>query len=123
MTSRINGKQPLEKQFSNALDWQSESLDANTLRQLRLARNRALNQQQSNITHKPNRLWGPGFAMAAILAIILVSGYLSGMFQEQNLSPLDDLDVLTAEAEPEDILQNDFYLWLADTGLGETGQL
>lgn len=123
MTSRINGKQPLEKQFSDALDWQSESLDANTLRQLRLARNRALNQQQSSITHKHKRLWSPGFAMAAILAIILVSGYLSGMFQGQNLSPLDDLDVLTAEAEPEDILQNDFYLWLADTGLGETGQL
>ncbi len=114
---------PLKKQVKAALNHQAESLDTQTLQKLRDAREKALNHRKHKETKTSAHSWfwgaGAGLVMAGILAFFLVSG----IFQQQSLSPLDDLDVLTADAELDVILQSDFYQWLDETGLNEISSL
>lgn len=109
-----------DKQFvknaKTALNQQLDSLDRQTLSQIRQATEAALRAQD-----KPTWLsikWvtgaGAGLALAAVITLMIVPQLTSG-----KLSPLDDLDLLSAEADMDLYTQLDFYQWL-DESLDES---
>lgn len=105
-----------EKNARNALNTQIESLDSETLLRLKKAREAALLKQ-----NKPHSLakWltgaGAGLALAGILGFFIIPS----LMQSNSLSPLDDLEILTAVTELELYTQMDFYQWLDDSALSE----
>lgn len=106
-----------ELKANKAFKQQVESLDSQTLHRLRKARESALSQK----THSWFSLkWlggaGIGLALASVLTLVVVPN----MMQSNSLSPLDDLEMLSAEADMDLVTQMDFYQWLDDSSLSES---
>lgn len=91
------------------LDEHEAQLDANTLRDLRLARSRALES-----LHKPRRIWQP-VGLAALVATVVVVVISLQVMQPTAPNPapgIEDMALLSAGDEL-DLYENlDFYQWL-----------
>ncbi len=97
------------QRVKSSLDESEAQLDANTLRDLRLARHKALES-----LHKPRRLWQPVTlaAVAATVAVLAVS--LQFMHPKITTTPpgMEDMVLLSA-GDDLDLYENlDFYQWL-----------
>ena len=115
-----------DKQISNAaksaLNKSTDSLNSETLHRLRQARESALLYKQKE--HKTGGVsflswkWitgaGAGLAFASILTFMILP-----QLSQSSISPLDDLDLLTAEVDLDVVDHLDFYQWL-DESLDES---
>lgn len=104
---------PLLEPLTEALDQQSEALDAATLSQLRQARARALEEMDKKRPVRPTLVWAGGLvsACAMVLAVVLVWP------NNQDFSPVltqefADIDLLMEEDNMELYEELDFYIWL-----------
>ncbi len=105
-----------------ALEQQANALDSETLQRLRHAREAALMQntqnQKSGWLNALSWKWltgaGAGLAIASILTFMIVP-----QLSTNTLSPLDDLELLTAEVDMDLVNQLEFYQWL-DESLDES---
>jgi len=105
----------LNKIAKQALDQEVGALSSDTLHKLRLARETALSQQQKKPwQHLFSLKWltgaGAGLAIAGVLTFMLIP-----QLSNQSLSPLDDLEFLTAEVDMELVDDLEFYQWLDDS--------
>lgn len=101
----------IEKQAKQVLDKRVDALDSNTLQRLRVARENALARKKSSpFSLKWLGKAGAGIALASVLTMFLVPNLL----ETKNLSPFEDLELLTAETELEVITHLEFYEWLGD---------
>ena len=102
-------EQAFLQRVKSSLNEHEAQLDANTVRELGLARQRALDS-----LHKPRRIWQPvGLAaMVAIVAIVVVSLQLMQLAPPGTTQGIEDMAVLSAGDEL-DLYENlDFYQWL-----------
>lgn len=106
----------IRENAKKAFDQQVGSLDSQTLRRLREARESALSQRNKNIWLSKKWLTGAGagLALASILTFIIVP-----QLTASKLSPLEDLEMLSAETDLDLYTQLDFYQWL-DESLDES---
>jgi len=109
-----------EEKSKAAFKQQQESLDSQTLQRLRSARENALSKQEkSSWLTSINLKWltgaGAGLALASLLTFMIAPGLMSS----NNLSPLDDLEMLSAEADLDLVTDMDFYQWLDESALSE----
>lgn len=91
-----------------------ERLDAHTRSKLTQARNRALDEVQKGAARR-RWIWAPagGFALAAIVAVVMWSGGLRSGAEPDALA-LEDIDIV-ADSENLDMLEDvEFYTWLED---------
>lgn len=106
-----------EKQARTAFDKQVASLDSQTLHQLRSAREVALSKQKQSIFSVK---WltgaGAGLALAGVLGFMIVPN----LMQTNALSPLDDIEILTADADLDLVTQLEFYQWIEASSLSES---
>lgn len=108
----------INKATKVVLDQQVDALDSNTLHKLRQAREAALQQHHKSPWQKMLSIeWittgGAGLAIAGILTFMLLP-----QLNTNTLSPLDDLEFLTAEVDMELVDDLEFYQWL-DESLAE----
>ncbi len=105
-----------ETKVNKAFKQQVESLDNQTLHRLRDAREKALKQKSAPcLSLKWLSGAGAGVALASLLTFLVVPN----LTQSNSLSPLDDLEMLSAEADLDLVTQMDFYQWLDDSALSE----
>lgn len=103
-----------EQQAKQALDKQAETLNSDLSARLRHARETAL----ESASNKPLFLsvkWltgaGAGLAIASVLTFVLVPKLMPA----NDLSPFDDLELLTAETELDVVTHLEFYEWLSES--------
>ena len=97
------------QRVKTALDAHEAQLDANTLRDLRLARHKALESLQ-----KPRRLWQPValVAVAASVAVVAISLHVLQPKMPITAPGMEDMALISASDEF-DLYENlDFYQWL-----------
>ena len=97
------------QKLTSTLDESETQLDADTLRDLRLARHKALES-----LHKPRRFWQPvGLAaLAATVAIVVVSLQVMQTKTPVTTPGMEDMALLSTGDEL-DLYENlDFYQWL-----------
>jgi ferric-dicitrate binding protein FerR (iron transport regulator) len=102
-------EQAFLQRVKSGLDEHEAQLDADTLRDLRLARHKALES-----LHKPRRLWQPvGLAaLAATVAVVVVSLHVLQPTTPNTAPGMDDMALLSA-GDDFDLYENlDFYQWL-----------
>jgi hypothetical protein len=91
-----------------------ERLDARTRSKLTQARNRALDEVQQGAARR-RWIWAPvgGLALAAVVAVVMVSGGLRSSGETDGLA-LEDIDIV-ADSESFEMLEDvEFYTWLED---------
>ncbi len=91
-----------------------ERLDARTRSKLTQARNRALDEVKKGAAQR-RWIWAPagGFALAAIVAVVMGSGGLRSGADTDALA-LEDIDIV-ADSENLEMLEDvEFYTWLED---------
>ncbi len=98
-----------------ALNEQTENLSSDTQQRLRLAREQALQRADKGLwAHSPSWKWlsgaGAGIALASVIAFMIVPN-----LQSNSLSPLDDLELLTAEVDLDLVDDLEFYQWLDES--------
>ncbi|MBI1422576.1 MAG: DUF3619 family protein [Gammaproteobacteria bacterium] len=102
-------EQAFLRRIKSTLDANEAQLDADTLRDLRLARHKALETLQ-----RPRRLWQP-VALAGVAAtVVLVAISLHVMQSQGPVTPpaMEDMALLTT-SDDLDLYENlDFYQWL-----------
>lgn len=108
---------PFEKELKTALNKQVDSLDSQTLHRLRNAREFALSKQKKS-TFSLKWLGGAGAGLA--LASVLTFMIIPTLMHSNALSPLDDLEMLTADADLDLVTQMDFYQWIDESSLSES---
>jgi len=113
-------KNNFEKNARLAYEQQSETLDSQTLHRLRLAREIALTKQtRASWLPSLNLKWltgaGASLALASVLTFMIVPNITTN-----KLSPLDDLEILTAEADLDLVTHMDFYQWIDESALSES---
>jgi hypothetical protein len=89
-----------------------ERLDARTRSKLTQARNRALDEAKQGAVRR-RWIWAPvgGVALAAVAAVVMVSGGLRSSSEAGTLA-LEDIDIV-ADSENLDMLEDvEFYQWL-----------
>jgi ferric-dicitrate binding protein FerR (iron transport regulator) len=102
-------QQDFVQRVKSVLDEHETQLDAKTLRDLRLARSRALES-----LHKPRRIWQPLAlaALAATVVVVVVSLQIMQPKAPSTAPGIEDMAVLSAGDEL-DLYENlDFYQWL-----------
>lgn len=105
-----------EKKAKKAFKQQVESLDSQTLHHLREAREVALKQKASSwLSIKWLSGAGAGIALASLLTFLVIPN----MNPSNSLSPLEDFEMLSAEADLDLVIQMDFYQWLDVSALSE----
>jgi len=101
----------------SALDEQAECLKSETQHRLRLAREKALEQSSKSswndiLTWKWLSGAGAGVALASVIAFMIVPNLQT---DTNSLSPLDDLELLTAEVDMDLVDDLEFYQWLDES--------
>lgn len=109
MTDSGQKEQDLLKKIKRQLDESAVSLDADTLRELRLARSKAIES-----LHKPRQLWQPvgAFALVATVAAVAISLQLRVTQVSESLPSVEDIQLLSASEELELYEDLEFYQWL-----------
>ena len=114
-----NDKKPkkISVTAKNALNKQTEGLSSDTQQRLRLAREKALEQahRSSWLSFKWLSGAGAGIALAGVIAFMIVPNLQTN---NPSISPLDDLEMLSAEFDMELVDDLEFYQWL-DESLAE----
>ncbi|WP_299875785.1 hypothetical protein [uncultured Cocleimonas sp.] len=115
MTNEDN-QSDISQHAKQAFDQQVESLNSDTAQRLREARNIALSQTEKSVWLSKKWLTGAGagLAIASVLAFMIVP-----QLTASKLSPLEDLDMLSADVDMDLYTQLDFYQWL-DESLDES---
>lgn len=108
-------EQALLNRINQELDRAESSLDADTLRELRLARSRAMES-----LHKPRQLWQPlgTAALAAAIAALAVSLHINQYAEVEPVSKIEDISLLGTSDELELYENLEFYQWLESEGRG-----
>jgi len=104
------------------LDSAEAELDAATRARLRAARRAALAraaQGGASIRHQPWLLPAAGLAAAVLVAVLGVRLWAPGPARG-DLSPLEDIVLLSDPADPEFYTDLEFYLWLDEVEPGST---
>ncbi len=111
-----NQQSDISQHAKKAFDQQIESLNSETSQRLREARNIALSHKEISIWLSKKWLTGAGagLAIAGVLTFIIVP-----QLTASKLSPLEDLEMLSAEVDMDLYTQLDFYQWL-DESLDES---
>ena len=106
----------IRENAKKAFDQQVDALDSQTLHRLRKARESALSQKDKKIWLSKKWITGAGacLALASVLTFMLVP-----QLTASKLSPLEDLEMLSAETDMDLYTQLDFYQWL-DESLDES---
>ena len=112
---KLDDKQLIDE-TNHRLNQEVESLDGQTLHRLRSARMHALSQNQSWFGKNGTLFkWltgaGAGLAIAGVLTFMVAPNLL----QSKQLSPFDDLEILTSEVDMDVVDQLDFYVWLDES--------
>ena len=98
-----------------ALEQQAKALDSETLQRLRHAREAALLQNQnSGWLNSLSWKWLTG-AGASLAIVSILTFMILPQLSTNTLSPLDDLELLTAEVDLDLVDQLEFYQWLDET--------
>lgn len=103
-----------ETKVNNTFKQQVESLDSQTLCNLRMVREKALAQQQASqpwafLTNLKGLAGaGAGLALASLLVFIAIPNFT----QSKSVSLLEDFEILKAEPELDLYTQLDFYQWI-----------
>lgn len=104
-------------QTRETLDQCAEALDAETSIRLHTARLKALDQHANRPQPLFDRRWaGAGLALVSLLLLFFVGG----LFQQTTMSPLEDIELLTTEADLDLVLEYDLYEWLEQSELVDT---
>jgi len=116
MTMKDQQADNISRNAKKALDQQVDALDSQTLHRLRKARECALSQKDKKFWLSKKRLTGAGagLALAGVLTFLMVP-----QLTASKLSPLEDLEMLSAETDMDLYTQLDFYQWL-DESLDES---
>ncbi len=114
-------KNPLQQELIEALDRRAQDLDGATLSRLRRVRAEAVQQASTRRSRLPGgwRLAGAGLALG-----LLVAALLPGLHQATPAQPIPGdelLEVATLDVDLEVVEDLEFYEWLSEQGLGETG--
>jgi len=114
MTNPDQKETELMERIRTELDNSESSLDADTLRELRLARGRAIEKYKAGSLQKPWQLWQPvgAVAIAATVAAVAVSVHLSQQDETSPLQSIEDMQLLSAGDELELYEELEFYQWL-----------
>ncbi len=106
----------ISQHAKKAFDQQVESLNSDTSQRLREARNIALSKREKSVWLSKKWLTGAGagLAIASVLAFMIVP-----QLTASKLSPLEDMDMLSADVDMDLYTQLDFYQWL-DESLDES---
>ena len=104
------------KHLTSALDEQVNALNSQTIHQLRNAREIALSKQKKgSFSFKWVGGAAAGIAMASVLTFIITPK----LMPTNTISPLEDLEILTAEADLDLVTQLDFYQWIDESALSD----
>lgn len=110
MNDPERGQQDFLQRIKATLDAQEARLDTDTVRELRLARHRAL-----ATLHKPRRFWQP-VALAGLMAmivVVVVSLQHSPVRPPKTGTAMENMALLSS-GDDFDLYENlDFYQWLA----------
>jgi hypothetical protein len=113
-SSNEPGENELEHKARTLFEDSVERLDASTRSKLTQARNRALDEVSAGRVRR-RWIWAPvgGAALAALIAVVMVSGGLRSGTQTGAMA-LEDIDIV-ADSENLDMLEDvEFYQWLDD---------
>lgn len=118
MSNPDDKEQAFLQRINKELDKSEGSLDAETLRALKLARNKAVEAHKATTLQKPWQLWQPvgAVALAATLAAVTVSLNLTQQAAIEPLSTFEDISLLGASEELELYEELEFYQWLESEG-------
>jgi len=98
-----------------ALEKQTENLNSDTQHRLRLAREKALKHSgTASWSDWLSWKWLSGGAAGVALASV-IAFMIEPNLQSNSLSPLDDLDLLTAEVDMDLVDDLEFYQWLDES--------
>lgn len=112
---KLDNKQ-LEAEAITVLNQELELLDSHTLHRLRNARVMALSQQQRTFgISKKHVKWITGASASLAIASILILMIVPNVLQSNQLSPFDDIEMLTTEADMDVVNQLEFYEWLDES--------
>lgn len=91
-----------------------ERLDARTRSKLTQARNQALDEVKKGAVRR-RWIWAPvgGVALAAVVAVVMVSGGLRSSAESGTLA-LEDIDIVADSDNIEMLEDVEFYMWLED---------
>ena len=131
-----------EQQANNAYKQQVDSLNSETVHRLRKARETALSYQrqshmkesyQNQSHHKEshrqnnnslfnlltNNKWLTGASASVVFASVLTFMIVPNLMHSNTLSPLDDIEMLSAEADLDLVTEMEFYQWLDDSAISQ----
>lgn len=111
-------KTKFENQLIAALNEQADTLPNQTRLHLRSAREIALTKQAKRRGFPVKWLGGAaaGVALASLMSFVITPK----LMPSDSISPLDDLEILTADADLELLTQMDFYQWIDESDLSKT---
>jgi len=114
MSNPDDREQAFLERIKEELDKSEASLDAETLRALRLARSKAVEACKTTALQRPWQFWQPvgAVALAATVAAVVVSLNLSQQVTVEPLSTFEDISLLSASEELELYEELEFYQWL-----------
>ena len=114
-----------EQQANNAYKQQVDSLDSQTLYRLKKARGIALSHQKqpqqknSLFNFLTSKKWLTGAGASLAFASILTFMIIPNLMHSNTLSPLDDIEMLSAEADLDLVTEMEFYQWLDDSAISQ----
>jgi len=110
-----------EQQARQAYQQRIASLDSETLHQLRKAREQALAKSHKFRWKSSPGKWlsgaGAGIVLAGMLSFLVVPELMTN----DSITPLEDIELLSAEADLDLITDFEFYEWLDESELSDTG--
>ena len=109
MSDSDQKEQTMLEHINKQLDASASNLDADTLRELRLARSKAIETLQ-----RPRQFWQPvgAVALTATIAAVAVSLQLRLTEVAAPIQPVEDIQLLSASEDLELYEELEFYQWL-----------
>ena len=110
----MNKKNTEETFIQNAketLDKEAENLDEMVLLRLKHSRYMALERGRGGIFSFLQRLRLPMAGLATVMVLFFLAVFFKG---EQQLSNIEDVEILATSDTPELFINLDFYAWLAE---------
>lgn len=110
-----------EQQANNAYKQQVDSLGSETLHRLRKARETALSHKKGfhMFSLLTNNKWLTGAGASVVFASVLTFMIVPNLMHSNTLSPLDDIEMLSAEADLDLVTEMEFYQWLDDSAISQ----
>jgi len=107
----------LEQKARQAYHQQIASLDSKTLQQLRKARELALAEQSKSWWQHRRIKWLTGTGAGLALATVMTFFVVPNLITQEPITPLEDIELLSAETDLDLITDFEFYEWLDESKL------